>query len=515
MKNIDINGFSQRWRVRRLEERDAPLVLELMDENPQYYEYCGKSCSIDEIIRDMSALPPGKSMEEKYYLGFFELGHLIAVMDFIDGYPDEDTAYIGFFMLTDCYQGKKIATALVERICLYCTQLGYKRVMLGYEKSNPQSSHFWLSNGFEPQRELEQEGGIIVAAERALPPSPAEPLFENFLLRQSAWKKGFEPRDALKMCYQAAFGAEHGLQDPSAARKYLRMELTRVKESRIEPLYEQISPSLCRVNLRTWKAHGLKWQWLYAMFSKAEGTGDIEPYLSTVAAHAKEGRLPFDSEAWEGELASWDGGPVSHSQRYRETYDPAYRIAPIEYMYTLPVLEKMAQYPDGCVVAIDGRSNSGKSSLADRLCAITGAGLVRMDDFLWPGGRTVVEELGMVGGNVHYDMIKDEVLPYLKSPKAFSHRYFEGHTIRMDRKRRVCASPYRIVEGSFSQHAYFGKYWDIKVFMTTDSATQRRRVMERDGEALAASYYSLWIPMEDEYIDFFRLEERAEVVIRT
>ena len=116
MKNIDVKGFSQRWDVRRLTEEDAPKVLELMEENPQYYEFCGRNCSVEEIYRDMSALPPGKSMEEKYYLGFFEDRYLVAVMDFIDGYPEADTAYIGFFMLTSVYQGKKIATAITRAL---------------------------------------------------------------------------------------------------------------------------------------------------------------------------------------------------------------------------------------------------------------------------------------------------------------------------------------------------------------------------------------------------------------
>lgn len=515
MKNIDIKAFSGLYDVRRLGAADAPAVLELMEENPQYYEFCGKSCSLEEILGDMSALPPGKSMEEKYYIGFFELEHLVAVMDFIDGYPDADTAYIGFFMLTSCYQRQKKATAIIERVCLYCGELGYSRLMLAYEKANPQSGGFWKSCGFVPAFEKEQEGCVLVAAERLLGQEKPEPGFTDYLLRQSCRSRGFEAVDALKMCYQAAFGSEHGTSDPAAAKKYLRSELGRVRTSRGEPLYEPISPELCRVNLRVWKERGLKWQWLYAMFAEARGTGDIKPYLDSVAALAEAGRLPFGLEDWQKLLKSWDGGPVSHSPRYRAAYEPAYRIAPMRYMNAVKVLEKMAGYPGGCVVAIDGMSNSGKSSLAEDLVKITGAGLVHIDDFLWPGGRRTVEELGMPGGNIHYDMIVDEVLPNLRSPKAFSHRYFEGHTIRMDKKRRVRASAYRIVEGSFSQHPYFRKYCDVRVFMHTDPATQRRRVLERDGDALAPSYFRLWIPMEDNYFRFFGLKELADVVIET
>ncbi len=44
----------------------------------------------------MCALPLCKSMDDKYYIGYFENGCLIAVMDLIDGYPNAGTAFIGF-----------------------------------------------------------------------------------------------------------------------------------------------------------------------------------------------------------------------------------------------------------------------------------------------------------------------------------------------------------------------------------------------------------------------------------
>ena len=56
---------------------------------------------------------------------------------------------------------------------------------------------------------------------------------------------------------------------------------------------------------------------------------------------------------------------------------------------------------------------------------------------------------------------------------------------------------------------------DIKVFMTVDRAEQRMRVVERDGEELAPSYFGIWIPMEEEYFSFFRLNEKADILIVT
>ena len=510
MKNIDIGRFSSVYELRRLSERYAEAVVEIANGNPSFASY-----GLEEVRRDMGLLPPGKEMEEKYYLGYFENDEMVGVLDFIDGYPEADTAYIGLFMLSKDVQGRKTGTSLIEALALYCRELGYTHLLLGYDKADAQAAGFWTSLDFEPIREVPQEDGIIVVAERRLLRENRLGSFSRCLLEQCRLHPSMKPRDALKMCYQAAYGAEHGIADPAAARKYLRAEMSSLSFKGYERLYEVISPSLCRINLRAWKRRGLKWQWLYNMFAAANGSGSIDEYFTAVRECAEGEKLPFTLEAWEAELAAWDGKPVSHSEAYRAAEEPAYRIAPASYIDALRVLEKMAEYKNGCVVAIDGRSNSGKSSLAEDLMKITGAGLIHMDDFLMPGGKMTVEKLGLPGGNIAYDLFKEEVLSSLRSGKAFSHRYFNNHKIDFKKKKRVKASPYRVVEGSFSQHSYFGSYMDIRVFMTVDKAEQRMRVVARDGEAMAPNYFRLWIPMEEEYFRFFELDKKADVLITT
>ena len=43
-----------------------------------------------------------------------------------------------------------------------------KRVLLGIDKENPQSNHFWTKNGFSVIKEVEQEEGTILVAEKIL-----------------------------------------------------------------------------------------------------------------------------------------------------------------------------------------------------------------------------------------------------------------------------------------------------------------------------------------------------------
>lgn len=47
-------------------------------------------------------------------------------------------------------------------------ETGLKRVLLGIDKENPQSNAFWAKNGFSVIREVEQEEGAILLAEKGL-----------------------------------------------------------------------------------------------------------------------------------------------------------------------------------------------------------------------------------------------------------------------------------------------------------------------------------------------------------
>lgn len=88
--------FSKRYRVRRMGRGDVTDVYLLCRENGLYYQYCPPFVTEQGILDDMGALPPGKGMEDKYYIGYYRGEELVAVMDLIMAYPDGETAFIGF-----------------------------------------------------------------------------------------------------------------------------------------------------------------------------------------------------------------------------------------------------------------------------------------------------------------------------------------------------------------------------------------------------------------------------------
>lgn len=118
-------NFSKSYHVRMLIERDIPLILALCEKNTQFYEHCPPFVTAESIRDDMCALPQRKMDEpqDKYYLGFFDdAEQLVAVMDFIDHYPTEQSCFIGFFMMERSVQGHGIGSRIITELCVcICT----------------------------------------------------------------------------------------------------------------------------------------------------------------------------------------------------------------------------------------------------------------------------------------------------------------------------------------------------------------------------------------------------------
>mgnify|MGYP000597566553 CR=1 FL=1 len=73
---------------------------------------------------------------------------MIALLDLIAGYPEPDTAWIGWLILDQSCQGRGLGSRLVEALLEGLSEAGFARVKLAYIKGNPQSRHFWQKNGF-------------------------------------------------------------------------------------------------------------------------------------------------------------------------------------------------------------------------------------------------------------------------------------------------------------------------------------------------------------------------------
>lgn len=149
-KYMNIDEFSKEYQVRYLKESDIDDILLVMDTNPQYYDYCKPSPSRESIISDMNALPPNKTLTDKYYVGYYLDNKLICILDLISKYPDEKTAFIGFFMINKNFQNKNRGSFIIKELTEYLKKESFEKIKLGYVEGNCQSKNFWLKNGFVP-----------------------------------------------------------------------------------------------------------------------------------------------------------------------------------------------------------------------------------------------------------------------------------------------------------------------------------------------------------------------------
>ena len=166
---MNIKNFSKSYSVRQLEDKDIEMIYKLCQGNPLYYEYCPPMVTLENIHQDMVALPPNIDKNNKYYVGFFDSEKMIAVMDMIDGYPDKDNAYIGFFMTDASVHDKGVGSEIISGVANYLKDKNYTSIRLAWVKGNPQSEHFWIKNGFTAIKETSSTvAEHVILAERKL-----------------------------------------------------------------------------------------------------------------------------------------------------------------------------------------------------------------------------------------------------------------------------------------------------------------------------------------------------------
>ncbi|WP_101909859.1 uridine kinase family protein [Marasmitruncus massiliensis] len=346
---------------------------------------------------------------------------------------------------------------------------------------------------------------------------------KEYLIEQTNMHPSMRPLDMIKLCYQAALGSEHLLRELAAAKRLFMEEFSAVTNGSSR-LYEKISPDRCRVNLFAWKERGLPPEWLFRMFagsaSMPSGTdAEFRRLLKEAGLLCAAGAMPFSCHDWENELNTYwgaGGGAVHHSEQYRISEHPAYRLVCTRFIRLFPLLERMAkldQNNDVCVIALDGRAASGKTTMADQLSLILGAGIVHMDDFFLPAPLRTAGRLEEPGGNVHYERFAQKVLPKVAQTKAFSYRRFDCSKLDFGDTQEVRASKWRIVEGAYSCHPFFGDYTDLRVFCDVEPEEQLHRIELRNGTEKAKVFAARWIPSEERYFSRYQIREKADVIL--
>lgn len=163
MPVICIEAICPQYPARRLVAQDLPQVYKLCQGNTTFYEYNKESVTLAAVEADFTALPPGIALEDKYYLGFYQQGSLVALLDVIAHYPRAETAHIGLFMVEQACQGQGLGREIIGGLLRQLRCAGFARARLGCIVGNKEGEAFWQRMGFVPTGELSQRELYTVA----------------------------------------------------------------------------------------------------------------------------------------------------------------------------------------------------------------------------------------------------------------------------------------------------------------------------------------------------------------
>ena len=337
------------------------------------------------------------------------------------------------------------------------------------------------------------------------------------------------PQDAVKLCYQSAFGGGHLITDSARAAEYLHTERAALTPNAALPLTEDIGGGMMRLHLASDAARTLSDDVILRVFassaarvlSRDDNEQRFADALAALEALAQNGQTPFSAQALSGYLADYRAAgcpPVSHSPEYRAAYAPAYRVMERVYLSLLSIVARidalLAAHPErSVIVAIDGHAASGKTTAADALSALYDCNVFHMDDYFLPFARRTPQRLAEPGGNVDYERFRCEILDGILSGKPFSHAAFDCGTGEFLPPVTESPKPLSIIEGSYAHHPYFGSHSDLKIAVDIASEEQQKRILARNGPAMLRMFVERWIPMEHRYFDAFDIFGKADIVI--
>ncbi len=381
---------------------------------------------------------------------------------------------------------------------------------------------------------------------------------EAILLQCRTYPK-LEIRDLFKFLYQSAFGCEHLIASADAVTGYIEDEFRQLKllsedasenagpldkpchdvissghdakslgssfdtqwEADISELIEPLCGPYCRVSLRILDM-GLSVETLGRIFKASavpspEGRRLLEEMLSLAAELSKEGLIPFDEGELRSETERWraeEYPAVHHSDRFRRTYHPAYRVVSDKFAKFLPLFARLdSLLKEGEVrLSIEGGSASGKTTLSAMLAEIYDCSVFHMDDFFLRPEQRTKERYAEIGGNVDRERFLSEVLKPLSKGETIAYRRFDCKSLQLEPARSIAPKRLSVIEGAYSMHTELSDYYDLSVFLDISPELQKKRISKRNTPEMAERFFNEWIPYEHKYFDGMRVKERCDMV---
>jgi len=170
------------------------------------------------------------------------------------------------------------------------------------------------------------------------------------------------------------------------------------------------------------------------------------------------------------------------------------------------------------LVALDGRSATGKSTMAAALAHLLDATVVEGDDFYAGGSdaewraRTPARRVALC---IDWQRMRAQALEPLLAGRPASWHPFDWesgaglaqHTISCE------PAPVLVLDGVYSGRPELADLVDVAVLLRLPEAQRLRRLATREGDAFMADWHRLWESAEEYYFAHVRPPHSFDVVI--
>lgn len=343
----------------------------------------------------------------------------------------------------------------------------------------------------------------------------------EFLQAQCRTYPQLQPEDLLKGLHQSVFGCGHFVDE--RAEEYLQRELEAMEPSD-GPEVEPLAGDFCRVHLRYLDKYGLAPKTLFRLFwlSAIEPAGNavqVEEKLEILLRMASAQQLPVAYGEMRALVEEWRkaGYPACHhSNRFRAAYKPAYRVIRKDCARLLPLfvaIDRKQAAGERVLLAIEGGSAAGKSTLAQLLNHVYDCTVVHMDDFFLRPEQRTRERLEEPGGNVDRERFLQEVLLPMHRGESVAYRRFDCSTQAILDPVPLNRTALTVVEGAYSMHPDLRGYYDLSVFLKVEPELQKQRIHGRNSPGMQRRFFEEWIPMEKRYFEVMDVERNCDLVL--
>lgn len=329
-------------------------------------------------------------------------------------------------------------------------------------------------------------------------------------------------QDVLKFLYQSSFGCEHLIASPEKVTEYISAEYAAVSPEE-EYTVEALDGDYSRVHL-AYMRQGLcaeTFGRIFAASAKKEenGLSELLQKIKITEEMIREGSLAFSLTQFREAVTRWEaeGYPaIRHSEVFRETYRPAYRVIANRYLPFLPLFAEIdRRLAKGRVLfALEGGSAGEKTTLSKMLEEIYPCTVFHMDDFFLRPAQRTPERFAEVGGNIDRERFLTEVLRPLHKGETVRFRKFDCSSMSLGEAEELQPERLVIVEGAYSMHPELEAYYDFSVFLDISPQLQRERILHRNSPKMAQRFFDEWIPLENVYFEKTDIKNRCSMVIR-